>query len=148
MWSRISIWRAIVNIFLRTRQKQSPVPENFHWFHLLKLLLYSSCKNSSYSGNCVVIPIAWTLWITLIRNDLGERLKPGYISQHFALILKKSGLRKIRFHDLRHSCATLLYTNGVDLKCIQEWLGHSTIGTTANLYTHFDYSQKINTAKK
>lgn len=79
------------------------------------------------------------------RNDIGERLKPGYITQHFALVLKKSGLRKIRFHDLRHSCATLLYANGVDMKSIQEWLGHSTIGTTANIYTHFDYTQKINT---
>lgn len=80
------------------------------------------------------------------KNDMGERLKPGYISDHFSLILKKNGLRKIRFHDLRHSCATLLYENGVDLKSIQEWLGHSTIGTTANIYTHFDYTKKIDTA--
>lgn len=80
------------------------------------------------------------------KNEMGELLKPGYISDHFTLILKKNGLRKIRFHDLRHSCATLLYSCGVDLKSIQEWLGHSTIGTTANIYTHFDYTQKIETA--
>lgn len=80
------------------------------------------------------------------KNAVGELLKPGYISDHFSLILRKNGLRKIRFHDLRHSCATLLYACGVDLKSIQEWLGHSTIGTTANIYTHFDYTQKIETA--
>lgn len=75
-------------------------------------------------------------------DKMGNRMKPGYVSQHFKLILQKNGLRQIRYHDLRHSCATLLYDNGVDMKSIQEWLGHSTIATTANLYTHFDYSRK------
>lgn len=79
------------------------------------------------------------------KHDNGELIKPGYISAHFQLILKKNGLRKIRFHDLRHSCASLLYSCGVDLKAIQHWLGHSTISTTANIYTHFDYNQKIQT---
>jgi integrase len=60
-------------------------------------------------------------------NELGERVKPGYITQNFALMLKNHGLKKIRFHDLRHSCASLLYANGVSLKEIQEWLGHSDI---------------------
>jgi len=52
----------------------------------------------------------------------------------------------IRFHDLRHSCASLLYAKEVDLKSIQEWLGHSTINTTANIYTHFDFSKKVASA--
>lgn len=80
------------------------------------------------------------------KNETGELLKPGYVSDHFQLILKKNGLRKIRFHDLRHSCASLLYSAGEDLKAIQKWLGHSTISTTANIYTHFDYNKKIKTA--
>ncbi|WP_202803277.1 tyrosine-type recombinase/integrase [Paenibacillus sp. OSY-SE] len=60
-------------------------------------------------------------------NKLGERIKPRYITQHFPLILKKHNLRRIRFHDLRHSCASLLLANGISLKEIQEWLGHSII---------------------
>ncbi len=55
-------------------------------------------------------------------------------------------VNKIRFHDLRHSCVTLLYKHGVGMKDIQEWLGHSTIATTANIYTHLDYSSKVESA--
>ena len=51
-------------------------------------------------------------------------------------ILKAIGAEHIRFHDLRHSCASLLYAHGVSLKEIQEWLGHSDISTTSNIYTH------------
>ncbi|MGS0763629.1 tyrosine-type recombinase/integrase [Syntrophomonas curvata] len=79
-------------------------------------------------------------------NELGERVKPGYITQNFALTLKNHGLKKIRFHDLRHSCASLLYANGVSLKEIQEWLGHSDISTTSNIYTHLDFSSKVASA--
>lgn len=79
-------------------------------------------------------------------NKMGDLLKPGYLTQHFKIVLRKHGLREIRFHDLRHSCASLLYANGVDMKSIQEWLGHSTIATTANTYTHFDYNRKNESA--
>jgi integrase len=79
-------------------------------------------------------------------NELGERIKPNYITQHFARVLKKNELKKIRFHDLRHSCASLLYANGVSLKEIQEWLGHSDISTTSNIYTHLDFSSKVASA--
>lgn len=73
-------------------------------------------------------------------------MKPNYLSEAFPKFLKNHGLRQIRFHDLRHSCATLLYANGVALKDIQEWLGHSDIATTSNIYTHLDYSSKVASA--
>lgn len=79
-------------------------------------------------------------------DELGERIKPNYITQNFSIVLANNGLKKIRFHDLRHSCASLLYANGVSLKEIQEWLGHSDISTTSNIYTHLDYSSKIASA--
>lgn len=46
---------------------------------------------------------------------LGNRIKPGYITQHFPLFLQNNGLRRIRYHDLRHSCASLLLANGVGM---------------------------------
>ena len=73
-------------------------------------------------------------------------MKPNFITQHFEILLAKNKLKKIRFHDLRHSCASLLYANGVSLKEIQEWLGHSDISTTSNIYTHLDFSSKVSSA--
>ena len=56
-------------------------------------------------------------------------------------------LRRMRFHDLRHSCASLLLANDVPMKQIQEWLGHSDISTTANIYAHLYYKSKIISAQ-
>ena len=71
-------------------------------------------------------------------NEIGELITPNYISSMFPILLRKNGLRHIRFHDTRHSCASLLLKNGVSMKEIQAWLGHSDYGTTANLYAHLD----------
>ena len=79
-------------------------------------------------------------------NEMGKLITPGFLTQHFSLGLERNGMKKIRFHDLRHSCASLLYSNGVALKDIQEWLGHSDISTTSNIYTHLDYSSKVASA--
>ncbi|WP_044482126.1 site-specific integrase [Paenibacillus antibioticophila] len=81
-------------------------------------------------------------------NELGERIKPNYVSQHFKLVLKKNTLPHIRFHDLRHSCATLLLANGVSMKEVQEWLGHSDYSTTANIYAHLEFSSKVTSANR
>lgn len=83
----------------------------------------------------------------ICRKSTGELIKPNYFSDHFKLMLKKHGLRKIRLHDLRHTCASLLLKNGVPMKQIQEWLGHSSFNTTANTYSHLDYSSKIMSAE-
>ena len=68
----------------------------------------------------------------------------AYITSKFAKTLKKYNLKKIRFHDLRHSCASLLNAQGYTLKDIQEWLGHADIQTTANTYAHLDIGRKKN----
>ena len=79
---------------------------------------------------------------------LGVLLKPDFLSRHLQIILKKNNLKHIRYHDLRYSCASLLIANGVSLKEIQDWLGHSDYGTTANIYSHLEYSAKVNSANK
>ncbi len=81
-------------------------------------------------------------------DDMGKLLKPNFITQHLQVVLKKHGLKHIRFHDLRHSCASLLLANGISLKEIQEWLGHSDFGTTANIYGHLEYGAKLKSADK
>ena len=81
-------------------------------------------------------------------NDLGVPYKPNFVTQHFRILLQNNGLRIIRFHDLRHTCASLLLKNGVSMKDIQEWLGHSNFSTTANIYAHLDTAAKNSSAVK
>ena len=80
-------------------------------------------------------------------DEIGVLIKPDYISAAFPKLLDSHGLRRIRFHDLRHSCASLLLAHGVPMKQIQEWLGHSDFSTTANIYSHLDYTAKLNSAE-
>lgn len=79
-------------------------------------------------------------------NPQGRLICPDYISEHFSILLNKIGMKHIRFHDLRHSCASIMLKNGVPMKQIQEWLGHADFGTTANIYSHLDYTTKMNSA--
>ena len=110
-----------------------------------KLLLRMKAQQAEYKqvcGNCYCHDYAEYIYV----NELGELIPPNYVSQHFKIVLKNNGLEDIRFHDLRHSCASLLYAQGVSLREIQEWLGHSDIGTTSNIYTHLDYNTKVASA--
>ena len=69
-------------------------------------------------------------------DQMGTLLQPDYVSQKFQQLLDKYGLRRIRFHDLRHSCATIMLYLGYTLKDIQTWLGHSNYNFTADTYIH------------
>lgn len=80
-------------------------------------------------------------------DEIGGLTAPNYITGAFPKLLERSGLRRIRFHDLRHSCASMLLANGVAMKQIQEWLGHSDFSTTANIYAHLDYNSKLSSAE-
>ena len=79
-------------------------------------------------------------------DEKGELFRPNYVTQGFTKLLKKHGLRQIRFHDLRHSCANVLISNRVPLIEVQQWLGHSNISTTADLYSHLAYETKLASA--
>lgn len=76
----------------------------------------------------------------------GHPYSPDYISHRFNRLLKKHDLPHIRFHELRHSCASLLIDMGFTLKDVQEWLGHSDIKMTANIYAHLDTARKSSIA--
>jgi integrase len=73
----------------------------------------------------------------IFASESGEPLDRRYITTHrFKPLLKRSGLPQIRFHDLRHTCATLLLTKNVNPKVVSEVLGHATIAITLDTYSH------------
>ena len=79
-------------------------------------------------------------------NAIGQLYTPDYVTNHFGELLNQNGLRHIRFHELRHSCASLLLAKKVPMKMIQDWPGHSDIQTTSNIYSHLDAQSKLESA--
>lgn len=66
----------------------------------------------------------------------GTPIEPRNATRSFQRLLARAGLRPMRFHDLRHSCATLLLVQGVSPRVVMEILGHSQINVTMNTYSH------------
>ena len=95
--------------------------------------LFKECYNQKY--------------IDYVCTDgLGNLIKPSHVTQRFSDLLKKHNMKHIRFHDLRHTFASLLINKGVPLINVSNTLGHSTIATTANIYGHLDMESKRSTA--
>ena len=99
--------------------------------------------NKQVCGNCYNYEYDGFVFV----DELGERMRANYLTSTFPKFLEDHGLRRMRFHDLRHSSASLLLANHVPLKQIQEWLGHSDFSTTANIYAHLDAASKQNTTE-
>lgn len=94
------------------------------------------------------------LWHEYYRSDFvityddGTLIKPRALSKNFAAVLKKAGLKPVRFHDLRHTAASLMINEGVELKTVSEILGHSSITITADIYGHIVEEKKKEAARK
>ena len=74
----------------------------------------------------------------IFATSAGTPIQPeNLVKRSFKPLLKKAGLPEIRFHDLRHTCATLLLGRGVHPKMVQELLGHATIAMTLDTYSHY-----------
>jgi integrase len=70
-------------------------------------------------------------------SGVGTPISGGNLNRAFKAMLRRTGLSaKFRFHDPRHTCATLLLRQGVNPKCVQELLGHADISLTLNVYSH------------
>lgn len=108
----------IANMLLDAKEKQQSFKKAFGNSYIKKYLNY-----------------------VFVKPD-GNIVRPDYVTQHFSILLDKNNMRHIRFHDLRHSCASLLLAKNIPMKSIQEWLGHSNFSTTANLYAHLDSNSK------
>ena len=118
-----------------TSLRTFPLP--FEVSEYLKRLQARQAENRELLGNSYIAE--WSDFICV--DTMGELIKPEYLSRAFRLFLKKHGLRHIRLHELRHSNASLLLDNGVDMKMLQDWLGHSHYSTTAG-YAHHRTEKK------
>jgi integrase len=73
----------------------------------------------------------------VFANGVGRPIEVSNLARRsFHPLLKRAGLPRVRFHDLRHSAATLLLSRGVHPKIVSEMLGHSTVSMTLDLYSH------------
>ena len=104
---------------------------------LLKRLIEENRKNENLFGDSY--DHSWDGY--LIRHQDGKLVSPNMLSNKFKQFVKKHNLKPIRFHDLRHSCASILYANGVDILTIQKILGHAQLSTTY-MYTHIINDQQ------
>lgn len=88
-----------------------------------------------------------------INNDYvftwpnGKPYRPDYITKAFQKVLQEKGFKKMRFHDLRHSTASIMFNKGLAMKDIQCWLGHSNMQTTSDIYTHLTEAHRTKIAE-
>lgn len=85
----------------------------------------------------------------VFANEVGRPITPQNLTQRsFQPLLERAGLPRVRFHDLRHTAATLLLAEGVHPKVVQEMLGHSTVSLTLDVYSHVTPTLQSEAAKK
>jgi integrase len=72
----------------------------------------------------------------VFTSTIGRPIEVGNLRRQFWKLLDKAGLPRMRFHDLRHSCASLLLVQGVPARVVMETLGHANISITMDTYTH------------
>ena len=83
----------------------------------------------------------------IFKNPNGMPYRPDSLTRSFKRALARHGLPDMRYHDLRHSTASILVDKGWDINDIKEWLGHADISTTANIYAHISHRKKVSLAK-
>lgn len=84
----------------------------------------------------------------VFANPIGNYLPQRSFMDDYYDFLQKYGIKKVRFHDLRHTFASLLIESDVSMKVVQELLGHSTITTSMDIYTHVSQKKKVQEIKK
>ena len=82
----------------------------------------------------------------IFKNPNGVLYRPDSLTVSFKRALARHGLPQMRYHDLRHSTASILVDKGWDINSIKEWLGHADISTTANIYAHISHRKKVSLA--
>ncbi len=84
----------------------------------------------------------------MFANEAGGALHPNSLNLRFRRLIERAGVPPIRFHDPRHTCATLLLAAGVHPKIVQERLGHESIAMTLDLYSHVSMTMQQEAAER
>lgn len=108
---------------------------------ILSKIKHEQEKNKKAFGNC------YNDSGYVFSHEDGTTFHPSYVSHMFRKKLTKSDIPKYRWHDLRHSTASMLLAKGWSMKDISDWLGHANINVTMNTYTHIDLNRKRELAK-
>lgn len=87
-------------------------------------------------------------WIFPSVRDPKKPMDPGSIYRIEQKLLERSGCKKVRFHDLRHTFATMSLENGMDIKTLSSIIGHESAATTLDIYSHITTEMQINAAQK
>ena len=82
----------------------------------------------------------------VFANETGGHLHPNVLYRRFQAVISRAGVPAIRFHDLRHTSATLMLAEGVHGKIVQERLGHANVAMTLDLYSHVTADMQHNAA--
>jgi integrase len=102
----------------------------------LKLSSYLQDYKASQESLCLHLGRLLSLDDLVFSNIDGKAIDPSVLSRNFARIVKRAGLDKVRFHDLRHTFASLMLLRGAKAKVISEALGHSSVAFTMDVYSH------------
>lgn len=116
----------------KTKSSQRTLPMSPELAAYLKHIQIKQAENKLLCGS--EYNRSWDGFVCV--DQMGNLIQPQYISWNFPKLLKKNGLPPLRFHDLRHTNATLLLQDGAAMKDVQCWLGHASMSTTADFYAH------------
>jgi integrase len=116
----------------RTKSRKSArsfwlTEDQIEYFKKLKVVQEQRRSNPEYNKD-------WSDFVCV--DEKGNIIKPGYITHKFPILTEKAGLPRLKLHELRHTCLSLLIIKGFDIKLVSEYAGHSTIAITADTYGH------------
>jgi integrase len=137
-FNEITICHTVVKNISIVRQDTTKTSSSMRTLELLpeiKSLLFEIEQNQKMQGNYQ--PNGY-----IFKNDKGLPFRPDSITRGFQRAIIKAGFQKMRFHDLRHTTASILYDKNWSVKDIQDWLGHKDVETTLNIYTHISSDRK------
>jgi integrase len=91
---------------------------------------------ANHAAEALALGPAWVDSGLVFTSTVGTVIEPRNLNRFFDELITKAGVRRIRFHDLRHTCASLLLAQNVPARVVMEILGHSQLAMTTDLYSH------------